>query len=105
VYDFHGLKSGPCSISWTVGEEMEVRMRSPGKIITGLFESSGTRSAPELQRAVQAWCSSEQIAAVSAGFVSVGVAIVVSVVAVNLFSLVQSFWSGGDMCECSFRNA
>lgn len=74
-------------MSWTVGEDTEVRMRSLGKIMTGLLERSGTSSAPELHRAAQALCSSEHIAAVNDGFVSVGVDIVISDVATNHFGL------------------
>jgi len=68
---------------WTVGDDTEVRMRSLGKIMTGLLERSGTSSAPELHSAAQALCSSEHIAAVKDGFVSVGVVIVISNVAMT----------------------
>ena len=62
-------------------------MRLPGNIITGLLERSGTRSEPELQRAAHALCSSEQMAAVKDGFVSVGVAMAECVAAMT-----QSVW-------------
>jgi hypothetical protein len=42
--------------------------------MTALVERRGARSEPELQRAAHARCSSEHTAAVSDGFVSVGVA-------------------------------
>lgn len=48
---------------------------SPGNIMTGLLDKSGIISEPELQSAAQALCSSEHTAAVSEGFVSIGVAI------------------------------
>jgi hypothetical protein len=48
-----------------------------------------------LHRAAQALCSSAHIAAVKAGFVSVGVAIVVSDVAMTRFD----FW-GGSGQDC-----
>jgi hypothetical protein len=63
-------------MAWTVGEETDVSSRSPGKIMTGLAERRGMRSAPDLQRAAQARCSSAQIAAVMAGLVRVGVVMV-----------------------------
>lgn len=66
--------------------------------MTGLLERSGTRSAPELHRAAQALCSSEQIAAVKEGLVSVGVAIMESDVAITLFSLREK--SLPSYCAC-----
>lgn len=48
---------------------------SPGNIMTGLLDKSGIISEPELQSAAHTLCSSEHTAAVSEGFVSVGVAI------------------------------
>jgi glycosyltransferase A (GT-A) superfamily protein (DUF2064 family) len=51
-------------------------MKSPGKIMTGLAESIGRRSAPDLHRADHARCSSAQMAAVIEGLVSVGVVII-----------------------------
>lgn len=60
-------------MSWTVGEETEVRMRSPGKMRTGLLERRGRREVPEVQRAAQALRSRLQIAAVGEGLVSVGI--------------------------------
>lgn len=47
----------------------------PGKIMTGLVERSGMRSAPDLQSADHARCSRAHIAAVMAGLVRVGVVI------------------------------
>lgn len=44
--------------------------------MTGLAERRGTRDAPEVQRAVQAWSSRLHIAAVREGLVRVRVVIV-----------------------------
>lgn len=59
--------------------------------MTGLLERSGTRSAPELHRAAQALCSSEHIAAVNEGLVSVGVAIVGLDVAITRLGFYEVF--------------
>lgn len=54
-------------MSWRVGEDVAVKIMSPGNIITGFEDSRGSRAEPLVQSAFQAWCSRSQIVAVRAG--------------------------------------
>lgn len=79
-------------------------MRSLGKIMTGLLERSGTSSAPELHSAAQALCSSEHIAAVNEGLVSVGVATAGLDVAITRLDLNNMFAGLLLPIYCGYRD-